>query len=230
MANVLVTGGAGYVGGALTDRLLMTDHDVRVFDSLLYEECYRKPVPFVLGDVRDPEALQPHLDWADVVVWLAALVGDPACSLNPELALSLNRDSIRYLIDHFDGRILFPSTCSVYGAADGMLEEGSPVKPLSIYAESKLEAEAILEGRDAMSFRLGTLFGISDTYSRIRMDLVVNVLTARAHKHGQISVFGGEQYRPLLHVSDVAEAITQNIDTDHTGVFNLHNVNMRITD
>lgn len=230
MANVLVTGGAGYVGGALTDRLLTTDHDVRVFDSLLYEESYRKPVPFFLGDVREAEELEPHLGWADVVVWLAALVGDGACALNPELALSVNRDSILFLVEHFDGRILFPSTCSVYGAADGLLVEGSPVKPLSIYAESKLEAEEMLDGMNAMSFRLGTLFGISDTYSRIRMDLVVNVLTARAFKHGKISVFGGEQYRPLLHVRDVAEAIVQNIETDHTGVYNLHAVNMRITD
>lgn len=230
MANVLVTGGAGYVGGALTDRLRATDHAVRVFDSLLYEESYRKPIPFFLGDVRDAAALQPHLDWADVVIWLAALVGDGACSLNHELAFDINRESVRYLVEHFGGRVLFPSTCSVYGAADALLVEESPVGPLSVYAESKLEAEKILDGKNALSFRLGTLFGISDTYSRIRMDLVVNVLTARAFKHGKIGVFGGEQYRPLLHVRDVAEAFVQNIETDHTGVYNLHAANMKIYD
>ena len=231
MLNVLITGGAGYVGGALTDRLMVTDHDVRVFDSLLYEESYCKPVPFVLGDVRDRHVLQPHLDWADVVVWLAAVVGDGACALNPEITVEVNRGAVQYLADHFDGRIIFMSTCSVYGAAeDGILTEESPVKPLSLYAETKLESEGILEERNAISFRLGTLFGISDAFSRIRMDLVVNVLTARAFKHGKITVFGGEQYRPLLHVRDVAEAVAQNIDSTHTGVYNLHSENIKIAD
>jgi len=90
MANVLVTGGAGYVGGALTDLLLTTEHNVKVYDSLVYEESYRKPVPFVFGDVRDMDSLRPHLEWADVVVWLAGVVGDGACALNPELALEVN--------------------------------------------------------------------------------------------------------------------------------------------
>lgn len=229
MANVLVTGGAGYVGGALTDKLVGSGHDVRVFDSLVYEESYRKPVPFVFGDVRDKDALRPHLDWADVVVWLAAMVGDPACQLDPERAVEVNRDTVANLARDFDGRIMFLSTCSVYGAAKGILTEDSPTRPLSVYAETKLEAEAILKDKNAITFRLGTLFGISDTYSRIRMDLVVNVLTARSFKRGHMTVFGGEQYRPLIHVRDVAGGVFQNIDTDLCGVFNLHQENMRIS-
>src|SRR2546425_7685851 len=112
MANVLVVGGAGYVGGALTDRLLETAHDVRVYDSLMYEESYRKPLHFVLGDVRDQDRLRPHLHWADVVVWLAAIVGDGACALNPDLTVELNDRSVRRLAEQFDGRIIFISTCS----------------------------------------------------------------------------------------------------------------------
>jgi len=230
MANVLVTGGAGYVGGALTERLLLTQHNVRVYDSLLYEESYRKQVPFVLGDVRDHRSLYPHLEWADVVVCLAGIVGDGACALDPELTLEVNRDTVARLANDFDGRIIFMSTCSVYGAAEGILDEESPLSPLSVYAESKLEAEECLKDCNAMIFRLGTLFGIGDLFSRIRMDLVVNVLTARAFTRGQVKVFGGEQYRPLLHVRDVAEAITQNIDTDHKGIYNLHADNMKIGD
>lgn len=230
MANVLVTGGAGYVGGALTDLLLTTEHNVRVYDSLVYEESYRKPVPFVFGDVRDMDCLRPHLEWADVVVWLAGVVGDGACALNPELALEVNQTSIEQLVRNFGGRILFTSTCSVYGAADQTLDEESPVGPLSVYAESKLEAERYLEDQNAISFRLGTLFGIGDRYSRIRMDLVVNILTAKAVSRGRIKVFGGDQYRPLLHVKDVAGAILQNIETSHTGIFNLHSTNLRIRD
>ena len=230
MANVLVTGGAGYVGGALTERLLLTQHNVRVYDSLLYEESYRKQVPFALGDVRDHRSLDPHLEWADVVVCLAGIVGDGACALDPEMTLEINRDTVARLAEEFNGRIIFMSTCSVYGAAEGILDEESPLSPLSIYAESKLEAEECLKDSNAIIFRLGTLFGIGDLFSRIRMDLVVNVLTARAFTRGQVKVFGGEQYRPLLHVRDVAEAITQNIDTDHRGIYNLHANNMRIGD
>ena len=141
MANVLVPGGAGYVGGALTERLLLTQHNVRVYDSLLYEESYRKQVPFALGDVRDHRSLEPHLEWADVVVCLAGIVGDGACALDPEMTLEINRDTVARLAEEFDGRIIFMSTCSVYGAAEGILNEASPLSPLSIYAESKLEAE-----------------------------------------------------------------------------------------
>ena len=84
--KILIVGGAGYVGGAVTDHLMETPHSIRVFDALLYEESYRKSVDFIYGDVRDHKLLRPQLEWADVVVWLAALVGDGACALNPEIA------------------------------------------------------------------------------------------------------------------------------------------------
>lgn len=230
MAKVLVVGGAGYVGGALTDRLRETVHDVRVYDSLVYEESYRKPLDFVLGDVRDQARLRPHLHWADVVVWLAAIVGDGACALNPDLTVELNDRAVSRLADEFGGRIIFTSTCSVYGANDELLDETAAVNPLSLYAHTKLAAERHLADKNAVTFRLGTLFGVSDHFSRLRMDLAVNVLTAKAYVYGKISVFGGNQYRPLLHVRDVAEAIVQALDSSHTGVFNLHAVNMRIAD
>ncbi len=230
MAKVLVVGGAGYVGGALTDRLLETAHDVRVYDSLVYEDSYRKPLDFVLGDVRDQDRLGPHLRWADVVVWLAAIVGDGACALNPDLTVDLNDRAVGRLAEQFDGRIIFTSTCSVYGANDEVLDESSAVNPLSIYAQTKLAAEGHLIGKNAITFRLGTLFGVSDHFSRIRMDLAVNVLTAKAYVYRKISVFGGNQYRPLLHVKDVGAAIVQTLETAHTGVFNLHAVNMQIVD
>jgi nucleoside-diphosphate-sugar epimerase len=230
MARVLVVGGAGYVGGAVTDLLAPGPHEVRVYDSLLYEEGYRKPVDFVLGDVRDRTRLAPHLAWADVVVWLAAIVGDGACALDPDLAVELNDQAVRHLADRFDGRILFTSTCSVYGAQDDLLDEASPVNPLSVYAQTKHTAEGHLIGKNAIIFRLGTLFGVSDHYSRIRMDLAVNVLTAKAYLYKRISVFGGEQYRPLLHVRDVARAVVANLETRHEGIFNLHAENVRIGD
>lgn len=228
--NVLVVGGAGYVGGPLVDMLLESRHAVRVYDALLYEESYRKPVDFVYGDIRDRERLLPHIEWADAVVWLAALVGDGACALNPEVTVEINQDSVKWLADVFDGRIAFMSTCSVYGAQDAVLDETSPTDPLSVYAVTKLAAEQHLMGKNAIVFRLGTLFGIGDRFSRIRLDLVVNTLTVRAHRVGHISIFGGDQFRPLLHVSDAAKAVFENLATTNTGVFNLHRENVRIID
>ena len=228
--KVLVVGGAGYVGGAATDLLQGTEHQVRVYDALLYEESYRKPVDFIYGDVRNHETLQPHLDWADVVVWLAALVGDPACALNPDVSIDINQESVKWLAEHFNGRIVFMSTCSVYGARDGVLDESSPTNPLSVYATTKLQAEQYLAKKNAIIFRLGTLFGVGDVFSRIRLDLVVNTLAVRAHVVGKISIFGGDQFRPLLHVSDAAQAVVDNLTTNHTGIYNLHKQNVRIID
>src|SRR5205807_2089198 len=187
--NILVVGGAGYVGGAVTDLLQQTEHNVRVFDALLYEECYRKPVDFVYGDVRDTDRIKSQLKWADAVVWLAALVGDPACALHPDVSVEINQKSLKTVAENFNGRIVFLSTCSVYGAQDNVLDESSPLNPLSVYAVTKQEAEQYLSGKNAIIFRLGTLFGVGDLFSRIRLDLVVNILTVKAHRTGNIKVF-----------------------------------------
>ena len=229
MAKVLVVGGAGYVGGHLTDRLTAAGHDVLVYDMLLYEDVYLKPVQFVYGDILDRERLLPYLQGFDVVVWLAALVGDGACALDEDLTVRINVDSVRWLCSVFGGRIVFTSTCSVYGAQDGWLNEASPLNPLSLYARTKLAAEGILaEHRDAVIFRLGTLYGLGDRFSRLRVDLVVNTLTVRATLSRRMSVFGGEQYRPLLHVRDVAEAVLLALGRGATGTFDLTGENVTI--
>jgi nucleoside-diphosphate-sugar epimerase len=230
MKNVLIVGGAGYVGGAVTDLIHNSDYNVRVYDSLLYEDSYRKEVDFVYGDIREHKKLLEHLKWADTVIWLAAIVGDGACQLNPELTIEVNQESVKWLSENFDGRIVFMSTCSVYGAQDQELDEFSPTNPLSLYASTKLKAENYLKNKNAIIFRLGTLFGVGDLYSRIRLDLVVNILTVKAHTENKISVFGGDQFRPLLHVKDVAQAVLMNLESEHTGVFNLHRQNVRIMD
>ena len=226
--NVLVAGGAGYIGGWLTDRIRDDGHEARVFDVLLYEDQYLKDVDFVHGNVLDWPEIEPHLDWADAVVWLAAMVGDGACALDPGLTRAINVDSVRRLVQSFDGRIVFMSTCSVYGAQDGVLTEESPIDPLSLYAETKAEAEQALAGTNAVVFRLGTIYGVSDAYSRIRMDLVLNLLTVKAIQHRKISVFGGDQYRPLLHVRDVGEAVVPVLGSDVRGTFNLESGNVTI--
>jgi nucleoside-diphosphate-sugar epimerase len=228
--KVLVVGGAGYIGGALTDLLQHASHEVKVYDALLYEEEYRKPVGFIYGDIRDRDTLSPNLKWADVVIWMAALVGDGACALNPDVAVEINQHAVEWLAGHFDGRIIFPSTCSVYGAQDAELDESSPTHPLSVYASTKLAAEKYLAKKNTLTFRLGTLFGVGDIFSRVRLDLALNTLVVRACTLGRITVYGGGQFRPLLHVKDAARAIVDNLDSTYTGIFNLHRQNVRIID
>ena len=227
--NILIVGGAGYVGGGIVDKL-KKHHQVTVYDSLIYEESYRKDVNFVYGDVRDQSKLLKLFKNNDAVIWLAALVGDGACAINPELTFEINSDSVKFLAANFKKRIVFLSTCSVYGAQDGLLNEDSSINPLSEYASSKVQAEEYLKGSNSIIFRLGTLFGISDEFSRIRLDLVVNILVTKALTEGKLTVFGGEQWRPLLHVNDVANAIEQTIDSETNGIFNLHYKNFKIID
>jgi nucleoside-diphosphate-sugar epimerase len=228
--KILVVGGAGYIGGAVTDLLMQANHSVRVYDSLIYEDSFRKEVDFVFGDIREREKLQKHLNWADCVVWLAAIVGDGACQINPDLTVELNETSVKWLSEVYNGRIIFMSTCSVYGAQNFELDEESPTNPLSLYAATKLRSEQFLKDKNAIIFRLGTIYGVGDLFSRIRLDLVVNLLTVKAHSVGKITVFGGDQFRPLLHVKDVGRGILMNVESNHTGVYNLHRQNVRIVD
>ena len=225
--KILVVGGAGYVGGGIVDTL-SKKNEITVYDSLIYESAFRKDVNFIYGDIRDYKKINSILNNFDAVVWLAALVGDGACSINPTLTHEINSETVKNLVKNFNGKIIFLSTCSVYGAQEGVLDENSEVNPLSEYASSKLIAEKYLEESDAIIFRLGTLFGISDQFSRIRLDLVVNILTTKALVDKKMSVFGGDQWRPLLHVKDVANAIEHNISSDTKGIFNLHYKNFKI--
>jgi len=234
MENILVVGGCGYVGGILVD-LLNNQKDIYnvvVYDNLLFESRYLKEVDFINGDVTDESKLSRLINKFDVVIWLAGIVGDGACSINPELTTAVNVKSVKWLVDNFTGKIIFPSTCSVYGKNNNSLDETSTVRPLSLYAETKLEAEKyILENaKKPLVFRLGTLYGLSDNFSRIRLDLVVNILTKKAVFGEPLSVFGGEQWRPLLHVHDVAHAMLFGLKKGLVGLLNLSEGNYKIID
>lgn len=234
--KALVVGGAGYIGGLVTDYLLKSNHKVTVYGSLIYEEVYRKEhknLRFVYGDIRDKDLLRNELNQTDCVIWLAALVGDGACALNPELTFEVNTNSLNFLVDNFSKKIIFLSTCSVYGIQkeEGLLTETSEVNPVSIYAESKLRAEKILlRHNNTQIFRLGTVFGVGDNFSRIRLDLVVNIMVAKAHEHKKIKVFGGEQWRPLISVKDVTRIIVKNIESIAVGIYNVSKENIKMID
>ncbi len=228
--KVLIVGGAGYIGGAVTDQLKSKKIDFTVYDLLLYEHHYLKPVNFIAGDIRDTKKLKKLLKNYTHVIWLAALVGDPACKVRPDLTVAINRDSVRMLSKNFKGRILFLSTCSVYGENTNEADETTKPNPLSLYAQTKLEAEKALEKSNAIIFRLGTVFGVSDEFSRLRMDLAVNYMTARAITNGELSIFGGEQWRPFIHVRNVAEALVNALSTKKAGIYNLATMNYQIND
>lgn len=228
--KILIVGGAGYVGGYVTDLLKETNNEIIIYDNLLYENQFQKDVNFIYGDVRDYKKIQKYFDWADTVIWMAALVGDGACSINPVITNKVNFESVENLAKNFNGKIVFFSTCSVYGAQDDVLDENSKTNPLSVYASTKLSAEKILLSKNSLIFRLGTLFGVGDAFSRIRMDLVVNVLTAKAITEKKLTVFGGRQFRPLLHVKDAAHMIILAAESEKTGIYNLHSENIKIID
>jgi nucleoside-diphosphate-sugar epimerase len=223
---VLVTGGAGYIGSVTVGRLLAEGRAVRVLDTMMFGDgalaAHRgSPALEVLaGEVRDEDLVARALDGADSVLHLAGLVGDPACALDPALTRAVNVDSTVTLAEAAKRarvrRLVFASTCSVYGAAgEDWLDESSPTGPVSLYAESNLESEALLgahlngHGVERVLLRFATVFGLSP---RMRFDLVVNLLTARALREGVLEVHGGDQWRPQVHVDDVASALLLALD------------------
>lgn len=230
--KMLIVGGAGYVGGYMTD-LFNSDiqYDVTVYDSLLYERQYLKDVKFIFGDIRDTEKLSKIINDYDVIVWLAALVGDGACAINKILTYQINYEPVKWLVDNYSkGMIVFMSTCSVYGINNNIVDEASVTNPISEYATTKLLAEQyiVAHAKEYLIFRLGTLYGIGDIYSRIRLDLVVNTLTLKATRGEPLTVFGGQQWRPILHVKDVSNAVQYCLKRDIRGLYVLSERNVEI--
>ena len=227
MNKILIVGGAGYIGGYLTDQLISVGHDVTVLDNLMYETRYLKKVKFINCNILDTGKLSAFINDYDTVIWLAAIVGDGACAVDPSITKSVNEDTVKWLVDNYSGKIIFTSTCSIYGANNDLIDEEAIPNPLSVYASTKLGAERYITENyeDYLIFRLGTLHGTGDEHSRLRFDLVANALTMKAAMGQTLQVFGGEQWRPLLHVKDVATAIMYGINNEITGLFNLSDKN-----
>ena len=225
--KVLVTGGAGYIGSILVRSLLEADHDVTVVDRLsfgdepLRELDGRPGYRLVAGDIRDRDMIDALLRDRDAIVHLAAIVGEAACAAEPKLAIETNFEATRYLAESSAAagisRFVFASTCSVYGTGlAGRLSEESELVPSELYAESRVNAELALARIAGPRFRptvlrFGTVYGYSP---RTRFDLVVNLLTARALRDRAVFIFGGEQWRPFVHVADVARALQSSLEAD----------------
>jgi nucleoside-diphosphate-sugar epimerase len=235
--KILITGGAGYLGSTLAPLLLAAGHHVRVLDYLAYGGdsllgvwCH-PGFEFVRGDIRNRETVRTAVSDRDAVVHLAAVVGDPACSRQPDLARETNLDASLALIEESQragvGRFIFASTCSNYGKmkdADQYVDEESELRPVSLYAETKVAVEMALlrNGRNndwcPTPLRFSTLYGVSP---RMRFDLTVNEFTMEMMTKRHLKVFGEQFWRPYVHVWDAARAIqlVLNSPTANVGGF-----------
>jgi nucleoside-diphosphate-sugar epimerase len=217
--KVLVIGGAGYIGSALVEKLLKRGMKVTVLDALHFG---KEPLARVAGhpnltlvseDFRHIEALTRTMSGMGSVIHLAGLVGDPACAVDSDLTVDINVTGTKLVAEIAKARgvrrFIFASSCSVYGACDDIVDEESRLNPQSLYARSKVASEVLLGSLNSSEFavtclRFATVYGIS---GRTRFDLVVNLLCAKAVRDNVITVYGADQWRPFVHVDDVAKAI-----------------------
>ena len=235
--NVLVLGGAGYIGSALIPKLLAKGYKVRLVDLLLFgtdpiQEVQNHPnFEIMQGDFRQIDIIVEAMRNIDAVIHLGAIVGDPACALDEDLTIEINLMATKMIAEVAKGngieRFIFASTCSVYGASNDVLSETSKLNPVSLYAKSKIASERVLmqmadERFAPVLLRFSTIYGLS---GRTRFDLVVNLLTAKAIVEGEITVFGGNQWRPFVHVDDAAlsvfKVLRANLSDVNSEIFNV---------
>lgn len=217
--NILVTGGAGYLGSTLVPDLLAEGHKVTVLDNFMYKQaslnhvCHNPDFNVVKGDIRIESTIAPLLKKADIVIPLAALVGAPLCSLDPIGATSVNHDAIDLMLKLVSKEqlILMPTTNSAYGTSEGntACTEESALRPVSQYAIEKVKVEKVLmQHPTAISFRLATVFGMSP---RMRIDLLVNDFTYRAVHDRFVVLFESHFKRNYIHVRDVSRVFRHAI-------------------
>ena len=238
--KILITGGAGYIGSIVARLLLEANKDIVILDKFSFGKkpiiplkyFYKDRIKLIEGDIRNKNDVQKSLENIDTVVHLAAIVGDPACSVNAEMSVDTNLTATKNLVDESKSRgiskFIFSSTCSVYGCSEKEIFEESEVSPVSLYGVTKHDAEKYIIQESSEKFktiilRLGTVYGISP---RMRFDLVINYLTQRACIEGNAKIFGGEQWRPFVHVSDIAQcfklfALSNNISDNNSEIINI---------
>ena len=218
--NILVTGGAGYLGSIMVPELLAAGHKVTVLDNFMFKQnslahvCANPNFSVVKGDCRDEALMKTLIKGADVVIPLAALVGAPLCSMDPIGATTTNLDSPLALFKMLskEQRVLMPITNSGYGVGEQgkFCTEETPLRPLSLYGIHKVEVEkALMERGNAISFRLATVFGMAP---RMRIDLLVNDFTYRAVTDRAVVLFEPHFKRNYIHVRDVTRAFMHGLE------------------
>ncbi len=222
--RILVTGGAGYIGSVLVPHLLEEGFAVHVLDQFIFgqtslaECCINPNFQITRGDCRDKGTMSRLMREADYIIPLAAVVGAPACDNDATAAVSINRDAVRLILSlrSPQQRIILPNTNSGYGIGEkqAYCTESSPLRPISLYGRTKVEAElAVLEAGNAITFRLATVFGMS---ARMRIDLLVNDFVYRALHDRAVVVFEGHAKRNYVHIRDVSHAFLHGINRFET--------------
>lgn len=238
--KVLVTGGAGYIGSILVRLLLERGYYVRVVDNLLFGGesllglLNRRDFEFIRADVRDDKVMQKAVEGMDYVVHLAAIVGDPACAAQPDLAQEVNLTATKKLFELCNAadveRFVFASTCSNYGKMpdpNAYVDETSELRPVSLYARTKVESERyLLSSSQAQTIpvilRFATVYGIS---YRMRFDLTVNEFTRELAMGNELIVYGEQFWRPYTHVVDLARSVVLALEAKKQDVaFEVFNV------
>lgn len=232
--NILVTGGAGYLGSTMVPDLLNAGHKVTVLDNFMFQQsslnhiCNNRNFTIVKGDIRIESVMTPLLKRADIVIPLAALVGAPLCNLDPVGATTINHDAISLMIKLLSKEqiVLMPTTNSAYGTGDenNYCTEESPLRPISQYAIEKVAIEKeLMQRENAISFRLATVFGMSP---RMRIDLLVNDFTYRAVNDRFVVLFESFFKRNYVHVRDVSRAFQHAINNFETMKSQIYNVGL----
>jgi len=218
--NILITGGAGYLGSIMTPHLLGLGHEVTVLDNFMFRQnsladcCQYESFNIVRGDCRDAEVVKPLLKDADIIIPLAALVGAPLCNDDKSAAESVNHGAVKLICDEAsaDQRIIMPITNSGYGVGEAgkFCTEETPLRPITLYGRTKVAAEEAVLARDnSISFRLATVFGMA---ARMRLDLLVNDFVYRAVNDRALLIFEGHFKRNYIHVRDIARVFEHAID------------------
>jgi nucleoside-diphosphate-sugar epimerase len=232
--NILVTGGAGYLGSTMVPELLAKGHKVTVIDNFMYGQnslahvCHNPNFSVVRGDVRIESVALPLIKKADIIIPLAAYVGAPLCARDPIGASSTNHDALMMMLKNVSKhqRILMPTTNSAYGSGDekNFCTEESPLRPISIYAKEKVAIEGeLMQRENAISFRLATVFGMSP---RMRIDLLVNDFVHRAVHDRFVVLFEGDFKRNYIHVRDVARVFQHGIENFEAMRGQIYNVGL----
>ena len=232
--NILVTGGAGYLGSTMVPDLLAEGHKVTVLDNFMFKQtslnncCYHPNFTVVKGDIRQKDTMLALMKKADVIIPLAALVGAPLCSLDPIGATTINHDAIELMLKLLskDQIVLMPTTNSAYGTGDkdNYCNEESPLRPISQYAIEKVGIEQeLMQHENAISFRLATVFGMSP---RMRIDLLVNDFTYRAVNDRFVVLFESHFKRNYIHVRDVSRVFQHALNNHDAMKGEIYNVGL----
>ena len=234
MYNILVTGGAGYLGSTMVPDLLAAGHKVTVLDNFMFKQsslnhcCYHPNFSVLKGDIRQKNTMTKAMKNSDVIIPLAALVGAPLCSLDPVGASTINHDAIELMLKLLSKEqiVLMPTTNSAYGTGDkdNYCNESSPLRPISQYAIEKVEIEKkLMQHPNAISFRLATVFGMSP---RMRIDLLVNDFTYRAVNDGFVVLFESHFKRNYIHVRDVSRVFQHALNNHNEMKGEIYNVGL----